>query len=81
VAIRLAENNQAVLNYLLMPSTSFLGRRWLWISEASRAARKIERFDTFEELARSLVLRVNKATRVALTKRRQSTALVSIKVL
>jgi DNA invertase Pin-like site-specific DNA recombinase len=62
-AIRLAENNQAVLDYILMPSTSFLGKNWLWISEDRRAALKIERFETFEELARSLVKRVSKATR------------------
>jgi DNA invertase Pin-like site-specific DNA recombinase len=62
-AIRLAENNQAVLDYILMPSASFFGKNWLWISEDRRAALKIERFETFEELARSLVRRVNRATR------------------
>jgi DNA invertase Pin-like site-specific DNA recombinase len=62
VAIRLGKNNETVLDYILLPSTS-LGKDWLWISEEGRAARKIERFETFEELARSLVRRVNKATR------------------
>jgi hypothetical protein len=38
VAIRLGENNQAVLDYILMPSASFLGKDWLWISEERRAA-------------------------------------------
>jgi DNA invertase Pin-like site-specific DNA recombinase len=72
VATRLSENNQAVLDYILMPSTSFLGRNWLWISEQGRAAREIERFKTFEELARSLVRRVSKATRNTPIKRQRS---------
>jgi hypothetical protein len=62
VAIRLGKNNETVLDHILLPSTS-LGKDWLWISEEGRAARKIERFETFEELAQSLVRRVNKATR------------------
>ena len=71
VAIRLGENNESMLDYILLPSTS-LACDWLWISEKSRAARKIERFETVEELARSLIRRVNTATRGALTKQRQS---------
>jgi DNA invertase Pin-like site-specific DNA recombinase len=67
VAIRLGQNNQAVLDYILMPSTYFLDKSWLWISEERRAALDIERFETFDELARSLVRRVNRATRDALT--------------
>jgi DNA invertase Pin-like site-specific DNA recombinase len=60
VAIRLGKNNETVLDYILLPSTS-LGKDWLWISEEGRAALSIERFETFEELARSLVRRVSKA--------------------
>jgi hypothetical protein len=65
--------------YILMPSTSFLGKDWLWISEDRRAAHKIERFETFEELARSLVRRVNKATRGATLNRRRSKAFQATK--
>lgn len=76
VAIRLGKNNEKILDYILLPSTS-LGKDWLWISEEVRAARKIERFETFEELAGSLVQRVNKATRSISTKPQRSKALVS----
>jgi hypothetical protein len=78
VAIRLGKNNETVLDYILLPSTS-LGKDWLWISEEGRAARKIERFETFEELARSLVRRVNTATRGALTKQGKSKVTTSTK--
>ncbi len=54
VAIRLGENNESILDYILLPSTS-LTAHWVW---------------TLEELARSLIKRVNKATRGALNKRR-----------
>jgi hypothetical protein len=65
VAIRLGPNNQRILDHILLPSTS-LGEHWSWISEAGRAARKIERFETFEELALSLVRRINGKTSDAL---------------
>ncbi len=60
VAIRLGKQNKDVLDYVLLPSTSFFGV-WLRFSERQRRALKIERFDTFEGLARSLVRRVSKA--------------------
>jgi DNA invertase Pin-like site-specific DNA recombinase len=78
-AIRLAETNETVLDYILMPSTSFLGKNWLWISEEGRAAREIERFATFEELSRSLVRRVNRTTRGTLTGRRRPKVSGSVK--
>jgi len=74
VAIRLGNNNKSILDYILLPSPSFSGA-WLWISEEGRPAHKIERFDTFEELTRSLVRRVNKATRSTPTKRQRSKAI------
>ena len=64
IAMRLGENNEAILDYILLPSTA-LGMEWFWISEETRAARKIESFETFQDLARSLVRRVNRATRGA----------------
>jgi DNA invertase Pin-like site-specific DNA recombinase len=79
VAIRLGQNNQAILDYILMPSVSFLGKGWLWISEERRAALDIECFETFGELARSLVRRINWATRDALTDRRRPRASGSVK--
>jgi hypothetical protein len=78
VAIRLGENNESILDYILLPSTS-LTAHWLWISEEGRPAHKIERFETLEELARSLIKRVNKALRGALNKRRRSKAAGSTK--
>ncbi len=60
VAIRLAEGNTSILDYVLLPSTSF-SYRILWISEHNLKKHKVTVFHTFEELARSLVKRVNKA--------------------
>ena len=76
VAIRLGTNNEAVQDYILLPSPS-RAFRWLWISEDNPQTYKIEVFQTFEELARSLVRRVNKATRSTPTKRERSKAIVS----
>ncbi|SCB40265.1 Site-specific DNA recombinase [Bradyrhizobium shewense] len=72
VALRLGEKNEAILDYVLLPSTSlsFHGRLF-WFSETSLASHKIVRFDGFEELSRLLIRRVNKALRsseTALTK-------------
>jgi hypothetical protein len=75
VAIRLGATNKAILDYILLPSPSVAGN-WLWFSEESHPTRKIERFETFEQLARSLVRRVNKATRTP-AKRQQSRANVA----
>jgi DNA invertase Pin-like site-specific DNA recombinase len=74
VAIRLGENNGAILDHVLLPSPSFT-RAWLWFSEDSRPAYKIERFETFEDLARSLVRRVIKVPRSTPTKRQRSKAI------
>jgi DNA invertase Pin-like site-specific DNA recombinase len=74
VAIRLGENNKAIQDYVLLPSPSVIGV-WLWFSEEGYAAHKIERFETFEELSRSLVRRVNKATRSTPAKRQRSKAI------
>jgi len=76
VAVRLGENNETILDYVLLPSPSFT-RAWLWFSEKDRPAHKIERFETFEELTRSLVRRVNEATHSTPTKRQRSGAIVS----
>jgi hypothetical protein len=74
VAIRLGENNEAILDHLLLPSPTFTGA-WLWFSEEDCSAHKIERFETIERLARSLVRRVNKATRSTPAKRQRSQAM------
>ena len=75
VAIRLGENNKAILDYVLLRSPSVAGQ-WLWFSEEGRRVHKIERFETFEELTRSLVRRVNKAPRSTPAKRQRSKAIV-----
>jgi DNA invertase Pin-like site-specific DNA recombinase len=59
VATRLGKHNKEVLDYLLLPSTSFHGV-WLRFSERARRLYKIESFECFGDLARSLVRRVSK---------------------
>jgi hypothetical protein len=76
VAMRLGKHNKEVLDYLLLPSTSFHGV-WLRFSEKARRAHKIESFESFEDLARSLVRRVSKAPRSIQPKRQRSKAIVS----
>ena len=56
-AVRLAEGNASVLDYVLVPSASFT-YRLLWISEHNLKQHKVSVFPTFEGLARSLVRRV-----------------------
>jgi len=69
VAIRLGEHNKDVLDYVLVPSTSFFGV-WLRFSERQRRALKIERFYSFEGLARSLVRRVEQVKKSKNRRRR-----------
>jgi hypothetical protein len=64
VALRLEENNRKFLDHLLLPSTS-MKDTWLRFMDKTRERRKIERFETFEDLAQSLVRRVNRAKRGA----------------
>jgi hypothetical protein len=68
VAIRLAEGNQAVLDFLLLPSTEMTGPV-LKLSESTRVRRGVRRFDNFGAMVRS-VSRVTKPnrTRVSPTK-------------
>jgi hypothetical protein len=75
VAIRLGENNKAILDYVLLPSPSVAGG-WVWFSENGHPVHKIERFKTFEALTRSLVRRVSKPTRSTPAKRQRSQAIV-----
>src|SRR5215467_3520695 len=75
VAIRLGEDNTAILDYVLLPSPS-VASVWLWFTEKERPVHKIECFETFEELTRSLVRRVTKATRSTPAKRQRSKAIV-----
>ena len=60
VAIRLGENNESILDYILLPSAS-LTAPLIWISDEGSPARKLECFETLEELARSLISRVDEA--------------------
>ncbi|MBR1133251.1 recombinase family protein [Bradyrhizobium iriomotense] len=68
VGLRLAEDNETILDYILMPSTSlsFRGARFCF-SEASRASGRIERFDNFGQLSRVLLQRVSDELRPART--------------
>jgi DNA invertase Pin-like site-specific DNA recombinase len=67
VAIRLGEKNQAILDYLLL-SSAIMTSVQLWFSEDNRSAREIERFETIDELVRSLVSRVSGTLRPRLSK-------------
>jgi len=57
VAVRLGTNNEAIQDYLLLPSPP-CGGCWLWLSEENLKNHAVEVFDTFEELARSLIDRI-----------------------
>ena len=74
VAIRLGENNKTILDYVLLRSPSVAGH-WLWFYKGGHPVYKIERFETFEELTRSLVRRVKKVTHGTPGKRQRSKAL------
>ncbi|PDT74247.1 recombinase family protein [Bradyrhizobium sp. C9] len=63
VALRMGENNEAVMDYLLLPSTSLSFKGGVFrFSQDTLAVHKIERFQTFEGLSRSLVKRICKRT-------------------
>jgi DNA invertase Pin-like site-specific DNA recombinase len=68
VAIRLAEGNQAVLDFLLLPTTEMTGSV-VKLSESTRVRRGVRRFDKFDALVRSVshVTKPNR-TRVSPTK-------------
>lgn len=74
VAIRLATNNEAIQDYLLLPVPS-RGACWLWLSEANLKTHKIETFQTFEDLARSLIRRTSRSMPRIQTKRQRSKAI------
>lgn len=59
VVTRLGKHNKEVLDYLLLPSTSFK-RVWLTFSDRTRGAHKIESFASFADLSRSVVRRLSK---------------------
>jgi hypothetical protein len=59
VAIRLGEQNEAVLDYLLFQTPGVAGRL-IRFSEKARARRGMERFGNFDALIRSLIRRVTK---------------------
>jgi DNA invertase Pin-like site-specific DNA recombinase len=63
VVTRLGKHNKEVLDYLLLPSTSFQ-RVWLTFSDRTRGVHKIESFASFADLARSVIRRLSKHRRV-----------------
>src|SRR5262249_13093280 len=76
VAIRLDENNKAILDYVLF-HFPYVGGRVLRFYEQRHPIHKMERFEAFEELTRSLVRRVNGAARSTQANRQQVKAIVS----
>jgi DNA invertase Pin-like site-specific DNA recombinase len=67
VAIRLAERNTGVLDYVLLPTTNIAGPL-IRFSENARAPQGIERFERFDALVRSLIRRVTTKSRASATK-------------
>ncbi|WP_271541347.1 recombinase family protein [Bradyrhizobium sp. CCBAU 45321] len=61
-AIRLSEHNQAVLDYVLLPTDGKV-KRTIRFSDAARASRSMSCFKTSEALVRSITRRVTKAGR------------------
>jgi hypothetical protein len=70
VALRLREDNGTVLDHILLRS-SFMKGTWLRFMDKTRERRKIESYEAFEELARSLLRRLNVALRSVLRDRAQ----------
>lgn len=64
VAPRLVEGNASVLDYVLVPAPSFT-YRLLWLSEYNLRRHNVVVFQTFDELARSLVRRVSAKCKAA----------------
>ena len=78
VALRLGENNDSILDYVLLPSVSIsFSGPFFWFSEDTRAEHGIERFKTFEELSRSLIKRICKVVRSTKTEPRSKAKGVS----
>ena len=71
VAIRLAEGNKTVLDFVLLPTTEMIGSV-LKLSERTRVRRRLHRFETFDALVRS-ISRVTKPSRGSKTKPVQRT--------
>jgi hypothetical protein len=75
LAIRLDENNKAILDYVLFHFPYVAGHT-LRFYEHGHPIHKIERFETFDELARSLVRRVKNAMRSTPAKQQRTKATV-----
>jgi Recombinase len=71
VAIRLAERNTGLLDYLLLPTTKVAGPL-IRFSEKARAKRGIDRFERFDTLVRSIIRRVTKTNHASATKSARS---------
>jgi hypothetical protein len=63
VALRLREDNRTVMDHVLLRSRSMTGT-WLRFRDKTRERRKIEGYETFEALARSLLRRVKRDTSI-----------------
>jgi len=71
IAIRLGERNEAVLDYLLLPTTDMTGPL-MRFTEKARVRSGPERFGSFNALVRSLIRRVTKPSRASPTKSARS---------
>ena len=63
VALRLRKDNRTVLDHILLRS-SFMKGTWLRFMDKTRERRKIESYETFERLARSLLRRLKRGASI-----------------
>jgi hypothetical protein len=71
VAIRLAETNKTVFDYLVMPTNQLVGPM-IKFTEKARSRHKAQRFETVDTLVRSIIARVTKTNRSSSTKSARS---------
>jgi hypothetical protein len=77
VALRLGANRKSIQDYILLPTPSSRIGGVPWITETNLETYNIEVFQTFSELARSLVRHIKKGTRVVPNTLPRSKAIVS----
>jgi hypothetical protein len=61
IAVRLAETNKIILDYLLLPTSSLVGRM-IRFTDKARNRHNAHRFDSIFTLARSLIRRITTVT-------------------
>ena len=70
IAVRLVETNKIILDYLLLPTSSLVGRM-IRFTDKARSRHNALRFNSIFMLARSLIRRITTVTRAASSKQRR----------